>query len=415
MESLQRLHNLQGGDALLKAIRVRSQRSGQNRRYYLLVSSNKKKLAGNLIAWPADLPADKKVRNIWLAPKLIPPEVEGDDAYWPMIGAILGDNKHLIISQSVKDAEDIHEYSLAMMGSILGISVFLALTMGYFLGRNVLGRIDTINATAHTIMAGDLTRRVPLTGKNDEFDELSTLLNSMLDCIDQLVTGMRQVTDNVAHDLRKPLTRMRNRLDSILSIASEKASKEAIEQAINDCDEIVRTFNSLLLIAQTESGTRRGGWGQTNLSKIIEDLESLYQALANEQGLSLTLSITPNQFVDGNKELLSQAISNLLENAFKYSIKNGTIVVKLDSIDNNTRVEIADDGPGIASAQRKNVLNRFVRLEEARHTPGNGLGLSLVKAVADQHQAQLILEDNNPGLSISLLFKNFPSTTPPPK
>jgi len=410
MHQLQRLVHDRGSTAVKRVIQARSQGPKENRRYYLLLSQNGQRLAGDLKAWPPSLQADDEVHNIWIEHDLIPGKVEDYDGYWPMIAVTLPQGERLLVAQSVRHAEDLQEYSLTAMALILAISVILALAMGIFLGRSVLQRIDTINATARAVAGGGLTQRVPIVGRNDEFDELAQHLNAMLDRIEALMAGMRQVTDNVAHDLRRPLSRLRNRLEVTLLEAREKAEyEEAMSRAVADADELLHTFNALLEIAQAEGGVRRGDWGKVDLSKLAVSLGGLYRDQAEEKGLRFMLDIKPDVHIGGNRHLVGQTLSNLLENALKYTPTGGHIALRVDRHGGRPRLQVCDNGPGIAPQCREKVLERFVRLDSARSTRGNGLGLSLVKAVAELHGAQLVLEDNKPGLRVSLVF---PGTLP---
>ncbi|MFQ5487593.1 MAG: sensor histidine kinase [Gammaproteobacteria bacterium] len=405
MHHLQRLAHEQGNAAVQRVIGARSEGPKENRRYYLLLSPSGERMAGDLKAWPPTLDADEEVHNIWIEHDLIPGKVEDYDGYWPMIAVSLAQGERLLIAQSVRHAEDLQEYSLTAMVLILAISVMLALAMGIFLGRSVLQRIDTINATARAIAEGSLTRRIPFTSREDEFDELAQHLNAMLDRIEALMASMRQVTDNVAHDLRRPLSRLRNRLEVTLLEARDKTEyEEAMNRAVADADELLHTFNALLKIAQAEGGVRRGDWGEVDMSALAESLGGLYRDQAEEQGLRFTLDIRSDVRIDGNRHLVGQAMSNLLENAFKYTPAGGHITLRVDRYKGRPRLQVCDDGPGIPSECREKVLERFVRLDRARSTRGNGLGLSLVKAVAELHRVQLTLEDNRPGLRVSLVF-----------
>ena len=280
-----------------------------------------------------------------------------------------------------------------------------ALTMGWLLGRKLLQRIDSINTTAQRVTAGELSGRVALSGQHDEFDELGGHLNTMLERIEKLLTGMHQVTDNIAHDLRRPLARMRNRIEvTLLESRDPDEYLRALDETLQDCDELIHTFNALLEIAQAEAGSVRGEWKNIDLSTLLQDLGDLYLDQAEAQGKHLSLDIEPGLTLTGNRHLLAQAVGNLLDNAFKHTPDSTAIRLEAKRENGKILVTVSDNGPGIASEQREKVLERFVRLESERSTTGSGLGLSLVRAAAELHKAELRLADNHPGLRVSLIL-----------
>jgi signal transduction histidine kinase len=396
----------QGRARLIAAIDAEEKSvSGENLRYYLLQSPQGENQAGNLVDWPHDLGTDNAVRNIWIEDDLIPKQMPDDDGYWPMIGTLLSDGSRLLIAQSVRQAEDLQEFILSAMAVILVMSVGLALAMGWFLGRTFLERIDKINRTAELVAAGELSKRVAVSARDDEFDELATHLNAMLEQIEHLLTGMREVTDNVAHDLRKPLTRMRNRIEvTLLDQRETDEYRRALEETMVDANELMQTFNALLEIAQAEAGSFRGEWVEVDLSKLLQDIGELYLDEAEGHPGRFEFHIEPGLHVKGNRHLLAQAVSNLLDNAFKYTPDDCVIRLIAKSADGRVITSVVDGGPGIPARQRLHVLERFVRLDADRNKTGNGLGLSLVKAVAGLHRAELRLDDNQPGLRVELLF-----------
>jgi len=283
-----------------------------------------------------------------------------------------------------------------------GILLFSVIAGGVTAVR-VLRRIDTISSTSNKIMAGDLSERVPVTGRNDEFDGLATNLNLMLDRIETLMQGMKEVTDNVAHDLKTPLTRLRNKAESALRDSQDEgARREALETTIEESDKLIKTFNALLMIARAEAGTPSGALSDIDLSAVVADVAELYGPLAEDEGLALETDIAEDVKLHGNRELLGQALVNLIENALKYyepaGGKAGLIKVSLKSEGGRVRVIVADNGPGIPEADRGRVVERFVRLEKSRTEPGSGLGLSLVAAVARLHKGEFRIEDNAPGV-----------------
>jgi signal transduction histidine kinase len=288
----------------------------------------------------------------------------------------------------------------------VGLIFLVALTGGARMGYAVLRRIDAVSLTAGEIIGGDLSQRLPVGGRDDEFERLSLQLNTMLGRIEQLLAGMRNVTDNVAHDLRGPLTRLRNRLEvTLLEQRSEAEYREVIETTIGDAEDLIKTFNALLSIAQAEAGVRAEDWRTQDLGSLAEEMAELYEPIAEDRGLQFTLTAEPGLEVSANRQLLAQALSNLLDNATKYAGPKGRIELTATRREGRPTIVVADSGPGIPVADRERALKRFVRLDAARSTPGNGLGLSLVKAVASLHRAKLRLEDNQPGLRVVLQFE----------
>lgn len=403
LASLRKIDRRQGRKRLLRILDNRPNTNPENHRFSLLIAPDGHKLAGDLKGWPRPLQADGQVRNVWIKDLLIPYPVADRDGYWPMIATRLDDGSRLLLAQSVRQAEDLQEFILSTMGLILLVIVGLTLTLGWRMGRRMLERVDLINETARGIRQGDLSQRVPGTGHNDEFDELAAHLNRMLSHIERLVDGMREVTDNVAHDLRRPLSRLHNRLEvALLEARNAPDYRRVLQASLVDLQEMIRTFNGLLEIAQAEAGSARGDWEIIDLSALVREIGFLYQDLVEEQGQRLCLAIDPAVSLWGNRHLLGQALSNLLENAHKYAGPGAEIELRLRQGQGECLLRVSDSGPGIPATQRRRVLERFVRLDAARTRPGSGLGLSLVAAVARLHEARLSLEDNAPGLAVSL-------------
>jgi signal transduction histidine kinase len=279
---------------------------------------------------------------------------------------------------------------------------------GALMSRNMLRRLDSINRTSGEIVAGNLTRRVPVSGAHDEFDVLAENLNRMLDRIERLMKGMREVTDSVAHDLRTPLNRLRQRLEqSLTRLQAAGSDTFEVERAIADTDQLIGTFNALLLIAETDAGTARGAMSPLDLSSVAADVSELYEPLAEEKniGLDFVRPLHPGDtMIEGNRSLISQALANLVDNAIKYTPPGGRITIRPGPSVQGVDLSVADSGPGIPLEERPRVVERFVRLEASRNSPGTGLGLALVAAVAHFHNAELLLEDNAPGLKAILRF-----------
>jgi signal transduction histidine kinase len=276
----------------------------------------------------------------------------------------------------------------------------LALLGGVLMALSARRRLAELNRTTRRIMAGDLSQRARIRGTHDEHDELAANINAMLDQIETLLTGMRHVGDSVAHDLRGPLTRLRNRLETLATAAQPRS--EDIAECVEQVDHVLDTFNALLRIARVESGAHRSAFEGVDLERIVLDVCELYQAAADERSIALVCEVRAPVEVFGDRELLAQALTNLLDNAVKYTPPGGKVTVTLERTDDTARIHVADSGPGVPLADRERVLQRFTRLDQARSKPGNGLGLALVKAVTMQHHGKLVLGDNAPGLVVTI-------------
>lgn len=399
----------EGIDVLRQEVESRSHAASQNGRYYLLVDGALHKIAGNLTGWPKEdddqVIVDETVHVSWIDDDMIPGAGDDQDVYWPVVGKEFDDGSILLVTRSVAQAEEMQMFSIYALSGLLFIIVVLALAMGVFMGRTILGRIDHINAIAEKIMGGDLSRRMPLTGRGDEFDDLSGQLNNMLGRIEQLMQGMRDVTDNVAHDLRRPLTRLRNRLDVILlENRSPEVYRQTIAEAICDSEDLIKTFNTILQIAQAEVGTLPVAMEDIDLTDVAIKVVEFYQPLAQQRKHRLVADAKLTLSVLGNRDLLSQALGNLLDNAIKYTPPGGHIRVRVEKSHETVSVSVSDNGPGIPAGEHERVLERFSRLDQARSSPGNGLGLSLVNAITRLHGAKLTLVDNEPGLIVRMVF-----------
>lgn len=293
-----------------------------------------------------------------------------------------------------------------------GMSLILVLLLGgigaWVVSRRVLRPVDNMTAAASRIMAGNLSERLPVRGINDEFDRLAEHINLMLNRIGELMSGLRAVSDNVAHDLRTPLTRLRAASEEALRTAKTPDElRTALERTIEESDSLIKVFNALLMIARAEGGTAPAAFTEIDLAQIVADVAELYEPVAEEAGLGLENQVAMSVPFHGSRELLSQAIANLVDNAIKYGRLPGNaqplpITIALERQGDTIEVKVADHGAGIPAADRERVLDRFVRLEKSRAMPGSGLGLSLVAAIARLHGGKLRLEDNAPGVKAVL-------------
>lgn len=319
---------------------------------------------------------------------------------------ILPGGYRLLVGRDIEERDTLRDLVARPAQWAVLLIVVLGLAGGVFVTRRVLKRIDSMTATAETIMAGNLSGRLAMTGTQDEFDRLAHSLNAMLDRIEGLMQGLKEVSDNIAHDLKTPLTRLRNRSEEALrSARTEDDWRAALEDTIEESDGLIRTFDALLMIARAEAGQARAIMSDLDLGEIAESVSELYEPLADEQGLDLVVSVMPVP-IHGVKELLAQAVSNLIDNAIKYGRpvdgSRGRIAVTLARAGGEAVLTVADTGPGIPEVDRERVVERFVRLEASRTRPGSGLGLALVGAVARLHGGNLSFTDGAPGLVATL-------------
>ena len=310
----------------------------------------------------------------------------------------------ILVGRDIGETEGIRRVIRRGFTLALGTMVALGLLTWFFVGRRALKRIDSVSQSSLLIMSGDQKERLPISGSGDEFDRLSVSLNQMLDRIHALDDGLKQMSDNIAHDLKTPITRLRNKAEDALSGAYDHERKEEIvAEIISDCDQIVKTFDALLMISRVESGSKVANLQPIDLLPILADVHELYEAVAEDQEIELVFDAVDLSavVVMGSKELLAQAVTNLLDNAMKYGRpKEGAskITIKVSCDTQHVAVKIADNGEGIPDDLHEQVRKRLVRLDESRNLPGNGLGLSLVDAIAQLHGGTLNLSDNQPGL-----------------
>ena len=373
---------------------------------YLLVDARRHPLVGNLSQWP---PVPESGEG-WVDFRL-------EETGWTPVQAHLARGRvfRLQGGYALLVGRDLHELS-AVRNRIVralawGLPVTAALTLlgAALMSRSTARRVEAVNQTAREIMAGDLSRRVPARGAGDEFDELAVNLNGMLDRIEALMDDVRRVSDSIAHDLRTPLSRLRGRLEQLRALAQRgQVDLEAVDHAVVDADGLLSTFNSLLRIARAESPAHRAGFAELDLAALVRDVAELYEPLAEERGLRLEVHAAGEALARGDRDLLFQALANLLDNAVKYTPVGGVVQVTVEGTPTGPVVVVADSGPGIPEAERPKVFRRFYRLDGARSTPGNGLGLSLVDAVARLHGLRVELADNAPGLRVRLAFPATP-------
>jgi len=395
-------YDMDGLAGLIEVINERLSRKPTGSSIYLLTTALNTPIAGNLNRWPsAQTDSDG-----WLNFRLENAGHGKNEIHLARARSFtLSGGFHLLVGRDIYELEETQQRIIQTL--ILGFIITLVLggIGGFVLSRRVMKRLEAINTTSREIINGDLSRRIPLQHSGDEFDSLADNLNAMLDRIEELMEGVRRVSDSIAHDLRTPLARLRNRLE-LLRAEQEKAGQDPTqaEQAIDEADGLLKTFNALLRIARIETRQRRESFTDVDMGALLRDVVELYEPLAEEKNQSLSLQLNTSMHMQGDRDLLFQAMANLLDNAIKYTPAQGQIKISLDEQAGKSQIVIADSGPGIPAAERQQVFQRFYRLEKSRTTPGSGLGLSLVGAVARIHRMSLTLEDNHPGLRVLCEF-----------
>ena len=403
VQALADQYRILGLPGIVDTIQRRSAERGGG--IYLLADSNGKRVAGNLESVPPEVIDDTGWIDFPLDIKV------GDTKQRRSARAFhadLTDNYDLIVGRDVQELRLFGDIIKRTLYWALGFALVLGLSGGWLTSRNFLRRVDAITDASRTIMGGDLSSRMPVSDTGDELDKLAHALNEMLDQIERLMTGMKEVTSNVAHDLKTPLTRLRARVESALRSNSKSEYRAALDKTIEESDRLLQTFNALLSIARAESGQSREMREAIDAHDIVEDVAELYAPIAEEEGGTLTVAVAAGLNVLADRQLLSQALSNLVDNALKYGVTEENpkprieITAKLE--DSSVVIVVADRGAGIAGEDRARVLDRFVRLDSSRSKPGNGLGLSLVAGVMKLHGGALLLEDNEPGLRAKLVL-----------
>lgn len=402
IETLAAVYKSKGYPGLLVMLseRVEQLRPGDSS-LYLLTDDQFQPLIGNMPDWPR-MAFD---RGGWLDFRLDDLRDEDGGRYSARARTFVVENRfNLLVGQGMKDLATLKALvGRALIWGLL-LTVALGLIGGLMVRQTLRSRLGAINQTSRKIMQGDLRKRIDTRGSGDEFDELATNLNSMLDQIENGVEGVRRVSDNIAHDLKTPLARLKNRVEELkLKVAGQVEEEAAVDQIIHEADGLLATFNALLRIARIEYSEQRKSFSEIDVNSILVDLEDLYEPLAEDKGQILVLEIGEPVLLMADRDMLFQAFANLFDNAVKYTPSGGKIVVRsFESSDGQWSVEIADNGSGIPKSEHDKVVQRFYRLDQSRSTPGSGLGLALVFAVLKVHQLDLVLGDNNPGLTVRI-------------
>ncbi len=376
-----------GPIGVARSIEVRLAADPQGIDYYLLAAPDGSALAGNLPGLPAELGWSRLVLG------------DGDTVVLALALRLPGDAV-LVVGRDLRRVEELRGLVLQAAGWVGGTALLVGLLGGGLIGRGVAGRVAAMEAALAAVEGGDLGRRLGGRGTGDEFDRLAARIDRVLDRLVELMATVRQVTDDIAHDLRTPLSRLRQRLEEVDAAGSAEQRTDALARAQAECDGLLELFQALLRIAQIEAGERLPA-ERFDLSQLVETVAEVYQPAAEERGQTLVAAVTPGIAVAGDRTLINQLASNLVDNAIRHGRAGGRVRVALAATaDGGAELAVADDGPGIPAAEHGRVFRRFHRLDAARATPGTGLGLALVKAIADRHHMTVSLEEGRPGLVV---------------
>ena len=417
IEELSRVYQNRGYPGLVTTLsqRVEQQSLGDSM-LYLLTDSQFRPLVTNISGWPR-LAFDRE--GGWIDFRLDDSRVRGNQEFSARARVLEFDNRYnLLVGRAMRDLANLKELVGRALIWGLMLTVALGLIGGYMLRQTLRSRLGAINQTSRQIMQGDLRRRIATRGTEDEFDELANNLNSMLDQIEHGMEGVRRVSDNIAHDLKTPLARLKNKIEELkFHVAGRPTEEIALDNIIQEADGLLATFNALLRIARIEYSEQHQAFTTLDVNSILSDLLELYEPLVEEKGQSLTVVLGPAIEFEADRDMLFQAFANLIDNAIKYTPEGGEISIRSglgegsensaevtrDEVNNGYKiwyVEIADDGPGIPEEEHEKVVQRFYRIDPSRTTPGSGLGLALVFAVLKLHKLDLSFADNDPGLKV---------------
>jgi signal transduction histidine kinase len=398
---LYKAYHVAGRSGVIAAIERSIADDRSEGRLYLLADPSLTPVAGNLKVWPSELKGIEGWHNF--SRRAWKPDA-GDRSLLRATLETLPDGYHLLVGRDIGDLDEFAKRINTALALVVSLIFVLAGAASISVTRRTVGRIEAINATSRAIMQSGLGKRIPLRGTRDEWDQLAENLNSMLERIETLMAEVRQVSDSVAHDLRTPLTRMRGRLEKAYARQHNGDYDHAlIDETMADLDTVLRMFSSLTRISQIEANDRTSAFRTVNLSEIANEVVELFDAAAEDKHVHLDAVVDQRVLVTGDRDLLFDAVANLVDNAIKHGREAGRVTVEVTR-DGAAVISVADDGPGIPANERPNVFKRFYRLERSRRTPGNGLGLSLVAAVARLHGAGIEMVDNAPGLKFQLRF-----------
>lgn len=398
-----------GINGLITIIRERVARDPNAKSIYLFTTDDYLKLAGNISTWPKEAQSQSGWINFTLDDSVgwAGPERLARARIFEVQGGL-----RLLVGRDVDDLTTLKRLIETAINWGMGITLALALLGGFMMSRSTTRRIEVINNTSRKIMNGHLSLRIPTRGTQDDFDQLAENLNQMLDRIVYLMEGIRHVSDSIAHDLRTPLTRLRNQLENTLMSVDNDEAREQAGRAVAEADQLLATFNALLRIARLETRGNAADMKQVSLGLLVSDACELYEALAEDKHQQFHQAVDDEVTIEGDRDLLFQMVSNLIDNAIKYTPEEGEIRVAVRSQGPDAIFEVSDSGIGIPDSEKDQVFQRFYRVGKSRSLPGNGLGLSLVSAVTEIHQGQISLSDHhpgdeNPGLTVHIRLPSY--------
>jgi signal transduction histidine kinase len=402
-EDMQRLKDIfeDQGPVVLSAV-INAHASGHNlaNALILFTDSRHKRLAGNLTAWPPGMTASPGVHTFTISQ-------DGRPIRALLTSSSLAGGYQLLVGRDESRFRPLEALFVYGLAGATGILMAAGVVGGLLIRRELLSGVNRIRQTTSAIVEGDFSRRLPVEGASHELDLLAQTVNRMLAQIEQLVHGVRNVSNAIAHDLRTPLAELRSRLE-VLSLARPEPDETfaEIDAAVADVDRVIGIFNALLRLAEIDTGARVAGFASVDIGKVANDVAEFYQPVAELKGVTVSTECSGEATVAGDALLIAQALSNLIDNALKYGQKNGTVsIAVVGRANGSVEITVADDGPGISDDEKPKVTERFYRGDTSRGTPGAGLGLSLVAAVARLHGGSLVLSDNNPGLRATLILR----------
>ncbi len=388
--------------SILKAVQVATAESDGT--FYALMDPSGKLLAGNLALSPQAAQTWNGWRTMGRDDGIsLPPHITAIHG----LSTKLQNGDVLYVAENASALEALNELIRNAFLAVFGTILAIGFGGGLFIARQTLTRVESMSKTSHDIMEGDLTRRIPLNGTGDEFDRLATNLNAMLDRIEVLMENLQQVSNDIAHDLRSPLARLREHLELARHHTREPATQTAFDEGIAQVDSALSIFSALLRIAEVEAGARRRDFKVVDLSTLLRDLVETFETVAESESMTLTAAIADGLSVAGDRSLLAQMLVNIIENSIRHSPAGSKIFIEAGPrYPDHVEIVISDNGPGIPPEEYTHVLQRFVRIDASRHSPGTGLGLALVAAVVELHNGKIDLRANNPGLRVSILLND---------